>query len=242
MPLKPSGQTPTSSPPLSIRWASSLQASVAPPLRASSPMNGVRNTRSAPSGRRCRPVASLTDAIVIRPSTGTVPEWLETTSAPPSAGMFSAPRTSTRNHLSFSGRIAASRNRSVISGSKPYSSTSKSPATLRRRNASISAVRCSHRSPKTSTAADVSACTQSPTGMPPVGVRSRSDNLASARLVAVGASGSTTAGGAGGSAGGGALGARLGAARLLARLLPALAAGPAARAPGCAGWGPASCG
>ena len=34
MPLKPSGQTPTSSPPRSIRSASSLQARVAPPLRA----------------------------------------------------------------------------------------------------------------------------------------------------------------------------------------------------------------
>jgi hypothetical protein len=40
MPLKPSGQTPTSSPPRSIRSASSLQARVAPPLRASSPTTG----------------------------------------------------------------------------------------------------------------------------------------------------------------------------------------------------------
>ena len=43
---------------------------------------------------------SWIETIVIRPSTGTVPEWLETTSAPPSAGMFSAPRTSMRNHFS----------------------------------------------------------------------------------------------------------------------------------------------
>ena len=43
---------------------------------------------------------SWIDTIVISPSTGTVPEWLDTTSAPPSAGMFSAPRTSTRNHFS----------------------------------------------------------------------------------------------------------------------------------------------
>jgi hypothetical protein len=44
---------------------------------------------------------------VTSPSTGIVPEWFETTSAPPSAGMLSAPRTSTRNHLSAIGRIAA---------------------------------------------------------------------------------------------------------------------------------------
>ena len=52
-----------------------------------------------------------------------VPEWLDTTSAPPSAGMFSAPRTSTRNHFSAIGRSAAMKNRSVTSASKPYSST-----------------------------------------------------------------------------------------------------------------------
>ena len=40
MPLNPSGHTAASSPPLSIRRASSLQASVAPALRASSPTNG----------------------------------------------------------------------------------------------------------------------------------------------------------------------------------------------------------
>ncbi len=28
-----------------------------------------------------------------------VPEWLPTTSAPPTDGMFSMPRTSTRNHF-----------------------------------------------------------------------------------------------------------------------------------------------
>jgi hypothetical protein len=62
--------------------------------------------------------------IVIRPSTGIVPEWLDTTSAPPSAGMFSMPRTSMRNHFSAIGRRAAIRKRSVTSASKPYSSTS----------------------------------------------------------------------------------------------------------------------
>ena len=54
MPLKPSGQTPTSSPSLSRRWASALHASVAPLLRASGPSTGVVNTRSAPSMRRYR--------------------------------------------------------------------------------------------------------------------------------------------------------------------------------------------
>ena len=63
----------------------------------------------------------MTD-MVIRPSTGTVPEWLETTRAPPSVGMFSMPRTSIRNHFWASGRSAAITNRSVISASKPYSS------------------------------------------------------------------------------------------------------------------------
>ena len=42
---------------------------------------------------------SWTVTIVIRPSIGIVPEWLETTRAPPSAGMFSMPRTSMRNHF-----------------------------------------------------------------------------------------------------------------------------------------------
>ncbi len=62
-------------------------------------------------------------SIVIRPSTGTVPEWLDTTSAPPVVGMFSTPRTSTRNHFCAIGRSAAMKNRSVTSASKPYSST-----------------------------------------------------------------------------------------------------------------------
>ena len=62
--------------------------------------------------------------MVISASTGTVPEWLETISAPPSAGTFSMPRTSTRNHFSAIGRSRASMNFSVISGSNPNSSTS----------------------------------------------------------------------------------------------------------------------
>ena len=44
-----------------------------------------------------------------------MPEWLDTTSAPPSAGMFSMPWTSIRNHFSASGRSAVSRKRSVNS-------------------------------------------------------------------------------------------------------------------------------
>ena len=119
MPLKPSGQTPTSSPPASIRSASSWQARVAPLRRAIEPTTGIWKTRSAPSGRRWRPVASWTVSIVIRPSTGIVPEWLETTSAPPSSGMLSAPRSSIRNHFCAIGRSAVIRNRSVTSGSKP---------------------------------------------------------------------------------------------------------------------------
>ncbi|MDR6174802.1 hypothetical protein [Nocardioides zeae] len=58
----------------------------------------------------------------MRPSTGTVPEWLETTRAPPVAGRFSIPRTSTRNHFSAMGRSAARKKRSVSSASKPNSS------------------------------------------------------------------------------------------------------------------------
>ena len=73
MPLKPSGHTPTSSPPPSIRSASSLQARVAPLLRARLLTSGIRKTRSAPSGRRWRPVASWIVTIVIRPSIGSVP-------------------------------------------------------------------------------------------------------------------------------------------------------------------------
>jgi hypothetical protein len=37
---------------------------------------------------------------VITESMAIVPEWLATMSAPPSAGMFSMPRTSMRNHFS----------------------------------------------------------------------------------------------------------------------------------------------
>ncbi len=56
---------------------------------------------------------------VITPSSGTVPEWLETTRAPPLVGMFSAPMTSMRNHFCAIGRMAVSSRRSVTSRSKP---------------------------------------------------------------------------------------------------------------------------
>ena len=96
---------------------------MAPPLRAIVETIGILKTRSAPSGRRKRPAWSWIETIVIRPSTGTVPEWLDTTRAPPSLGMFSIPRTSMRNHLSAIGRSAAMKKRWLISWSKPYSST-----------------------------------------------------------------------------------------------------------------------
>ena len=125
IPLKPSGHTPTSSPELSSRVASAVQASVVPPLRASGATTGRVNTRSAPSIRRCRLAGwwSIRASDVISESTGTVPEWLATTSAPPTSGMLSSPRVSTRNHFEYSGRNAASSTCSVRSGSKPKSST-----------------------------------------------------------------------------------------------------------------------
>ena len=112
---------------------------------------------------------SWTLTAVIRPSTGTVPEWLETTRAPPTAGMFSAPRTSMRNHFCAIGRSAASRNCSVTSRSKPKSSTVKSPVRRRRRNARNSASRGSQFSPKSSLEAEVNAESHSSGGMPGVG-------------------------------------------------------------------------
>src|SRR5438270_9915679 len=106
---------------------------------------------------------------VISASIGTVPEWLATTRAPPTSGMFSRPRVSTRKYFSYNGRTAASSTCSVRSGSKPKSSTGYSPVTRRRRNASApatflsqsgiaastsawcSCVRCSSHSPSATT-------------------------------------------------------------------------------------------
>ena len=88
MPLKPSGHTPTSSPADSSRSASGLQASVAAVLAGELADHRHWNTRSAPSMRRCRWAgwSSCSATEVISASSGTVPEWLATTSAPPSSG------------------------------------------------------------------------------------------------------------------------------------------------------------
>ena len=119
MPLKPSGITPTTSPRSSSRSASSAQARVCPALRASSLTTGSMKTRSAASSRRCRSAGwlSCTATCIISPSSGSVPEWLATTSAPPSAGMFSMPFTSTRKYFSYSGRSSDIRTWSVSSSS-----------------------------------------------------------------------------------------------------------------------------
>src|SRR3954454_23159578 len=100
---------------------------------------------------------------------GTVPEWFATTSAPPTSGMFSMPRVSTRKYFSYNGRTAASSTCSVRSASKPKSSIGYSPVTRRRRKASApatlrsqsgssasacaccSCVRCSSHSPSATT-------------------------------------------------------------------------------------------
>ena len=63
------------------------------------------------------------------------------------------PRTSTRNHFSAIGRSRARVSFSVISGSKPNSSTSYSPVSRRRSSASSCASWGSHCSPQTSRAA-----------------------------------------------------------------------------------------
>ena len=42
--------------------------------------------------------SSLIALAIIGASGGSAPEWLETSSAPPSAGTFSMPSTSQRNH------------------------------------------------------------------------------------------------------------------------------------------------
>src|SRR3954454_5862797 len=76
---------------------------------------------------------------VISASIGTVPEWFATTSAPPTSGMFSSPRVSTRKYFSYNGRTPASSTCSVRSGSKPKSSNVQSPVTRRRMNASAPA-------------------------------------------------------------------------------------------------------
>src|SRR3982750_3445649 len=136
IPLKPSGKTPTSSPAVSNRSASSLQASVVPILRDIVPMNGSSKTRSAPSRRSRRRAGGSSGSAtgVISASAGGVPEWLATTSPPPVVGTFFRPWLSTRNHFWKNGRSNGSRRWSVRSGSKPNSSVSYSPVMRRRTN------------------------------------------------------------------------------------------------------------
>lgn len=87
-------------------------------------MNGDWKTRSAPSIRTKRwfGCSSWIATWVISPSTGTVPEWFATTRPLPSAGMFSMPRTSTRNQRLYSGRSNGIQISRVNSSSKPKSS------------------------------------------------------------------------------------------------------------------------
>ena len=94
MPLKPSGHTPTSSPerqqPLGVRVAGQRVPGLAGQRRR---RPASRNTRSAPSIRRCavrRVVVVHGDLRSSARRAATVPEWLATTSAPPSAGTFSS--------------------------------------------------------------------------------------------------------------------------------------------------------
>ena len=106
--------------------ASLAQASVAPIRRATSLITGESNAMSAARMRRNRPFGwlSWTAIEVISASIGMAPAWLATSGAPPSTGRFSAPETSTRNHFSYTGRIAGNQTLSVKCGSKPKSSTS----------------------------------------------------------------------------------------------------------------------
>ncbi len=80
--------------------------------------------RRACAGSGAPGSSSWTATAVITPSSAQIaPAWLATSSAPPSAGMFSTPCTSVRNQLSYSGRSAGTATWSVRSGSKPNSST-----------------------------------------------------------------------------------------------------------------------
>ena len=88
MPLKPSGKTPTSSPSVSSRSASSLQASVRAHLaghraddRHLEDQVGAEQPQVA-----LRRVVVVQGDRVISASSGSVPEWLATTSAPPVGG------------------------------------------------------------------------------------------------------------------------------------------------------------
>ena len=58
------------------------------------PLKKCSTVRCTGRGRGC---SSLTALRIIVASGGSAPEWLETSSAPPSAGTFSIPSTSQRN-------------------------------------------------------------------------------------------------------------------------------------------------
>jgi hypothetical protein len=60
---------------------------------------------------------SMTATAVITASTATVPEWLATSSAPPSNGTFSIPMVSIRNHFSYKSRSGGKSTCWVKSGS-----------------------------------------------------------------------------------------------------------------------------
>src|SRR5207237_9490120 len=104
--------------------------------------------RSGASRRRYRfsGCSSCTASASINASSATVPEWLATISAAPLSGMFSTPRTDTRNQSRYSGRSNGCSTVSVSSRSKPNSSTSYSPVSRRRRKARAPATRRSHTS------------------------------------------------------------------------------------------------
>ena len=100
MPLKPSGQTPTSSPALSSRSASAVQASVAPALRPAVPSRRAEHQvgtehaqeRRSPGARR-----ATATAVIAASSGHSAPAWLATSSAPrrPGCSRCRSPRRGT---------------------------------------------------------------------------------------------------------------------------------------------------
>jgi hypothetical protein len=116
--LKPSGQTPTSSPPDSSRSASALQARVLPALRASGATTGSVKTRSAPSIRRWRCAGwwSSSASAVITASIGIVPEWFGHDQRAADVRHVVQAAGLDRNHFSYSGRSGGSSTCSVRSG------------------------------------------------------------------------------------------------------------------------------
>ena len=142
MPLNPSGNTPTSSPSCSRRSAFAGHGpGVAGPPGQVAPARGARRPgpRRAGAGSGAAGCSSCSPVCSMIASSGSTPEWLATSSAPPVAGTCSSPRISTRNHCWYSSRASGISSRVLNSGSKPNSSTSPSPVTWRRANRSVSA-------------------------------------------------------------------------------------------------------